>query len=102
MSDSNITYSKPSGIRKSGIREDHLEYGFIGKLQSLKYEYRKDIRDRAALEKNFREKFNALNRVTLTDGEFSRLLEEIVTPDVSPPPAPCASATASRATTARR
>ena len=41
-----------------------------------------DIRDRAALEKNFREKFESLNRVQLTDGEFQRLLDEIVTPDV--------------------
>jgi type I site-specific restriction-modification system R (restriction) subunit len=31
---------------------------------------------------NFREKFEALNRVRLTDGEFARLLDEIVTPDV--------------------
>lgn len=75
-------YSKPSAKPGSGVREDSIEYGFIGKLQSLKYEYRKDIRDRAALEQNFREKFEALNRVRLTDGEFSRLLEEIVTPDV--------------------
>jgi type I restriction enzyme, R subunit len=82
MSDSPIIYSKSSGTRSSGVREDHIEYGFIGKLQSLKYEYRDDIRDRAALEQNFREKFNALNRVSLTDGEFSRLVEEIVTPDV--------------------
>ncbi|HRA01225.1 MAG TPA: hypothetical protein PLJ62_13550, partial [Thermoflexales bacterium] len=67
MSDSYITYSKPSGDRSSGVREDHIEYGFIGKLQSLKYEYRPDIRDRATLEQNFREKFEALNRVRLTD-----------------------------------
>jgi len=64
------------------VREEHIEYGFIGKLQDLKYEYRNDIRDRAALEKNFREKFEALNRVTLTEAEFARLLDEIVTPDV--------------------
>lgn len=76
------TFSKPSVNPNSGVREDSIEYGFIGKLQSLKYEYRKDIRDRAALEQNFREKFEALNRVRLTDSEFSRLLEEIVTPDV--------------------
>jgi type I restriction enzyme, R subunit len=82
MSDSRVTYSTPPGKKSPGVREDHIEYGFIGKLQSLKYEYREDIRDRAALEKNFREKFEALNRVTLTDGEFSRLLEEIITPDV--------------------
>ena len=48
----------------------------------MKYEYRSDIRDRAALEKNFRKKFDALNHVHLTDGEFQRLLDAIVTPDV--------------------
>lgn len=53
-----------------------------GALSDLKYTYRPDIRDRAALEKNFREKFEALNRVTLTDGEFTRLLEQMVTRDV--------------------
>jgi len=62
--------------------ERDLEEKFIEKLVSLKYGYREDIRDRAALEKNFREKFEALNRVCLTDGEFARLLDEIVTPDV--------------------
>ena len=64
------------------VREEQIEYSFIGKLQNLKYVYRADIRDRAALEGNFREKFQALNRVHLTDGEFARLLDEIVTPDV--------------------
>jgi type I restriction enzyme, R subunit len=44
--------------------------------------YRADIRDRASLERDFREKFEALNRVKLTDGEFARVLDEIVTPDV--------------------
>jgi type I restriction enzyme R subunit len=62
--------------------ERQLEERLIEKLQDLKYEYRADIRDRAALEKNFRGKFDALNHVRLTDGEFQRLLEEIVTPDV--------------------
>ena len=62
--------------------EAQLEAQFIEKLRSLKYEYRQDIRDRAALENNFREKFEALNRVRLTDGEFARLLDEIITPDV--------------------
>ena len=62
--------------------ESQLEANLIEKLRSLKYEYRADIRDRAALEQNFRAKFEALNRVRLTDGEFQRLLEEIVTPDV--------------------
>ena len=62
--------------------EKKLEDQLVEKLKALKYEHRPDIRDRATLEKNFREKFQALNRVTLTDGEFSRLLDEIVTPDV--------------------
>jgi type I restriction enzyme R subunit len=62
--------------------ERQLEEELIEKLKALKYEYRTDIRDRAALERNFREKFEALNRVSLTDAEFQRLLDEIVTPDV--------------------
>src|ERR1017187_3307095 len=62
--------------------ERQLEEQLIEKLRSLKYEYRTDIRDRATLEKNFRDKFEALNRVRLTEGEFPRLLEEIITPDV--------------------
>jgi type I restriction enzyme R subunit len=82
MPNSKDTYSRPSDTPSFVVREDTIEYGFIGKLQSLKYEYREDIRDRAALEKNFREKFEALNRIHLTDGEFPRLLEEIITPDV--------------------
>ena len=72
----------PHEAAPSVLREDGIEYGFIGKLQSLKYEYRPDITNRALLEKNFREKFDALNRVRLTDGEFARLLDEIVSPDV--------------------
>ncbi|MCY4531316.1 MAG: type I restriction endonuclease, partial [Gammaproteobacteria bacterium] len=62
--------------------ESQLEQSLIDRLVGLKYEYRSDIRDRASLEANFREKFEALNRVSLTDGEFRRLLDEIVTPDV--------------------
>ena len=62
--------------------ERALEESLVKKLRDLKYEYRPDIRDRATLEANFREKFEALNRVNLTDGEFRRLLDEIVTPDV--------------------
>jgi len=62
--------------------ETNIEEDLISKLQDLKYTYRPDIRDRAALEKNFREKFEALNRVHLTTSEFERLLEQIITPDV--------------------
>ncbi len=82
MPSSKSIYDLPSGAPSPAVKEQQIEYGFIGKLQGLKYEYREDIRDRAALERNFREKFEALNRVNLTDGEFARLLDEIVTPDV--------------------
>ena len=82
MPPSKLTYDKPSDAPRPVLREDGIEYGFIGKLQGLKYEYRSDITDRASLEKNFRGKFEALNRVRLTDGEFARLLDEIVSPDV--------------------
>jgi type I restriction enzyme R subunit len=82
MPPSKITYALPSDAPPSVLREGGIEYGFIGKLQDLKYEYRPDIRDRAALETNFREKFEALNRVRLTDSEFARLLDEIISQDV--------------------
>lgn len=62
--------------------ERQLEESLIEKLGALKYEHRTDIHDRATLERNFREKFQALNRVTLTESEFQRLLDDIVTPDV--------------------
>lgn len=62
--------------------EQQIEQSFINKLVGLKYEYRQDITDRATLEQNFREKFDALNRVRLTDSEFARLLDEIATPNV--------------------
>jgi type I restriction enzyme R subunit len=62
--------------------EHEIERDLISRLADLKYTYRPDIRDRARLEANFREKFEALNHVTLTNGEFQRLLDEIITPDV--------------------
>ncbi|MBV6501770.1 MAG: Type-1 restriction enzyme R protein [Prosthecobacter sp.] len=82
MPPSKSSYALPSDEPSSGVREDHIESAFIARLQGLKYEYRPDITNRATLEKNFREKFEALNRVRLTDAEFARLLDEIVTPDV--------------------
>lgn len=82
MASSKYTYELPTEQRRSVVREEDIESSFIEKLQSLKYIHRSDIRDRASLEKNFREKFEALNRVNLTDSEFDRLLEEIITPDV--------------------
>ncbi len=64
------------------VKEADIEYGLVGRLQDLKYTYRSDIRDLNALEQNFREKFEKLNRVNLTDSEFEKLREEIVNPDV--------------------
>ena len=63
-------------------REIQIEESLIAKLSDLKYTYRPDIRDKQSLEKNFREKFEALNRVRLTDAEFARLRDEIVNADV--------------------
>jgi type I restriction enzyme R subunit len=62
--------------------ENQIEQSLIAKLSDLKYTFRSDIRDRAALEKNFREKFEELNRVHLTDSEYARLMDEIINPDV--------------------
>jgi type I restriction enzyme, R subunit len=63
-------------------KENHIEEGLINKLSDLKYTIRTDIRDRNTLELNFRAKFEALNRVHLTDAEFYRLRDEIVNADV--------------------
>ncbi|MBL9155268.1 MAG: type I restriction endonuclease subunit R [Verrucomicrobiales bacterium] len=71
-----------SGYSSPVLRENEIETAFIEKLQQLKYDYRPDITNRAELEANFREKFEALNRVRLTDAEFARLLDEIVSGDV--------------------
>lgn len=64
-------------------REKQIEESFIRKLtEQLKYVYRDDIHDRTSLEANFRQKFETLNKVKLSDSEFDRLLEEIINPDV--------------------
>ena len=63
-------------------KETQIEESLISKLTDLKYTYRQDIRDRDALEQNFRKKFETLNRVNLTDAEFNRLRDEIINTDV--------------------
>ncbi|WP_281309543.1 type I restriction endonuclease subunit R [Flavobacterium flavigenum] len=63
-------------------KETHIEESLLTKLKDLKYIYRADIRDRFSLEQNFREKFEALNRVRLSNSEFARLRDEIITQDV--------------------
>ena len=64
------------------LKESQIEQKLINKLEELKYSYRPDIRDKAALEQNFRQKFEALNHVRLTDAEFARLRDEIINADV--------------------
>lgn len=85
-----MIYPQTSPSKPLIVREQDIEDAFIEKLRGLKYTHRPDIRDRAALEQNFRQKFEALNRVRLTDGEFQRLLDELITPTSSLPPASCA------------
>lgn len=62
--------------------EKQIELDFIQKLQDLKYTYREDIKDKVSLEANFREHFERLNRVKLSDAEFTRLRDSIITADV--------------------
>jgi len=75
QADSFATYSMTTA-------ESQIEQNLIAKLSELKYTPRPDIHDKAALEQNFRDKFEALNRVHLTGAEFARLRDEIITADV--------------------
>lgn len=63
-------------------KETQIEQSLLQKPADLKYTPRPDIRDRESLERNFREKFQAINRCTLSDSEFVRLRDEIITSDV--------------------
>ncbi|HMO16851.1 MAG TPA: type I restriction endonuclease subunit R [Oligoflexia bacterium] len=64
------------------MSESEIENKLLEKLKDLKYTYNKNIKDRAALERNFRHHFEALNKVALTDSEFARLMDQVITPDV--------------------
>ncbi len=63
-------------------KESQIEEQVIQQLVELKYTYRPHIKDKKSLELNFKEKFEALNRVRLSDKEFSRLKGAITKPDV--------------------
>ena len=63
-------------------KENQIEQELIEKLSDLGYVYRSDIHDKKTLEDNFRKKFEALNRVKLTDAEFERLKTQIISDDV--------------------
>lgn len=73
---------KPKKRKTMVQTEAQLEQQFLERLQELKYTYRPDIRDLDSLERNFREKFERLNFVTLSDDEFRKLLDENITSDV--------------------
>jgi type I restriction enzyme R subunit len=62
-------------------KENQIEENLITQLTELKYIHRPDIVDRKTLEQNFKAKFEALNRVRLTESEFLRIREEIINPD---------------------
>ncbi len=79
---SDLPYKKTSDSQAIQVKENDIESEFLHKLEVLKYTVRTDIKDRASLERNFRQKFEALNAVKLTDTEFQRLLDEIITHDV--------------------
>ncbi len=64
------------------ISEKKIEETLINKLKDLKYTYRNDIQDKSSLEHNFKNHFEKLNKVNLTDSEFARLRDEIITNDV--------------------
>ena len=51
MPPSKVTYSLPADAPPSVLKEEGIEYGLIGRLQGLKYDYRPDITNRATLEK---------------------------------------------------
>jgi len=63
-------------------KEYQLEEKLIRQLTELKYTFRPDIIDRRTLEQNFKTKFEALNRVHLSESEFLRLREDIIKTDV--------------------
>ncbi len=64
-------------------KEIHIEENLVKQLtDELKYTYRPDIVDRHTLEQNFKDKFEALNRVRLSNSEFLRLREDIIKSDV--------------------
>lgn len=63
-------------------KEYLIEENLIEQLKGLKYTHRPDITDRKSLEQNFKAKFEALNRVRLSESEFLRLREEIIEPDI--------------------
>lgn len=81
MSSESEKYTFPD-LETPLVKEKDIEAALLRSLVRLKYTHRPDIHSRRELEDNFREKFERLSAVTLTDSEFARLLDQITTPDV--------------------
>lgn len=67
---------------KHNTREAEIETQFIDQLVKQGYIYRDDIKDRYDLEENFRNHFNKLNRVNLSNKEFANLKASIIKDDI--------------------
>lgn len=67
---------------KHNTREADIEAQFIDQLVKQGYIYRDDIKDRYDLEENFRNHFNKLNRVNLSNKEFANLKASIIKDDI--------------------
>lgn len=72
---SEITYQQNPDSRPSVVTKQDIEEAFIGTLRDLKLTDRAGMRNRASLEANFRQKFEALNRIKLTDAQFQHLTD---------------------------
>lgn len=70
----------PGKPRVNGMisHEAQLEQHLIEKLQELKVASRDDIRDRKALDANFRKRLQDFNRVPFPDAECPHRLEQVV------------------------
>jgi type I site-specific restriction-modification system R (restriction) subunit len=73
-----MTYPQGPRSKPLVVREQDIEAAFIEKLLSLKYTHRPDIRDRAALERNFRQKFETFTQrlEPLRDKRFVFIFDE--------------------------
>jgi len=63
------------------MTERALEEHLINVLESNGYSYRGDLRDKDSLTANFKARFEELNLVSLSESEFERLLDDIITSD---------------------
>lgn len=58
---SDLPYKKTADSQPGQVKEHDIESEFLQKLDGLKYTLRPDIRDRASMEQNFRDQFEALS-----------------------------------------